>query len=878
MGVIRTVIEKQEQLNGMALGGLGTGSVEISQNGSLENWQIFNRGKWACIEPEKYQKEDLPDYEYDVLPFYIRTRQGEGEPVVRKLCHNRRIEGFRSVSYSFMKNIETIKWTPNFPVCHMGYEDPALPVSLEAEFASPFVPHDEKTSGMPGFYVNFTVANKSESDTEISLLGTLKNPINRGCACRMLRNGIRREGNRTTLYMGSRSQEKNEQNGSIALSVAGGDHSYIVGDYAGFFGAYVLTGDYGISEESCLFGFRDCGALPDQGWEEKDETFLRLDKEKLWALTEEETDKMMESAKKLASGFRPWKRLKEIRPDLLESLEGRKKFLEILLEQYREFEGKVSGDFGDGALCSKFVLRPGESKEIRFLVTWNFPNHISIEDNYVGHKYSCWCADAEDAAKYLIENGDEIMRKVRHFSKLLQTCSAPEEFTRNWILQLNTLVKCSWWAENGEFGMWEGLGSCGFHTMDITYYGSFMILALFPGLQLRQMRMGIKFQREDGRVHHCFCPDFEHVDNGYDRVDMNPQFVLMVCRDYLWTGDREYLEAMWIPVIRAMDSIEKLDQDGDGLPDSGTEANTYDAWKLRGIPVYIAGLWLASLTAAVRLAREMKDSERQAHWQQMLDKGKDSLKKLWNGEYFDLWVDGQDRDGCLMTGQLDAAWYCKLTGLSAYVEDNVICKVLDKVWDHNYSKESGLINASYPEGKTATLYTYENVQVESNWSGIEYAVSSMLLEMGYFEKARELAGNVEERYVYAGRIFNHEECGGHYYRPLAAWVLMLSLAGLKLDVPEQTIAFEPKQTEMEVPWFTPSGCGTIRNNKNKLEIGCQEGCLDVKNVKVWDGFRVKTISISGTMVKFIQEDEIIKLEEIHTLWEGDMIALEGFLV
>lgn len=95
--------------------------------------------------------------------------------------------------------------------------------------------------------------------------------------------------------------------------------------------------------------------------------------------------------------------------------------------------------------------------------------------------------------------------------------------------------------------MWEGYGSCGFHTTDITYQGSFGILALFPDLQKKQMEMGAKFQREDGRVHHFFTPDLSGVDDGYDRVDMNPQFVLLVCRDYLWTGDREYLARMWPP-------------------------------------------------------------------------------------------------------------------------------------------------------------------------------------------------------------------------------------------------------------------------------------------------------------------------------------------
>lgn len=875
MKAIGTVTEKQEQLHGMALGGIGTGSVEIRQNGSLEDWEIFNLGLWASVDPKKHNKAELPEYDQDVLPFYVRTKQCGKEPVVRKLSHGRKSAGFRSVMYSFLKNIETIRWTPDFPICHMEYEDPCLPVELKAEFMSPFVPHDAKTSGMPGFYVNFHVKNKTPETVEVSLMGTLKNPVNRGLADRRLKNTVKTVGERTTLLMESTSDKKAEQNGSMALSALGGEPSYIKGDYGEFFGAYVLGGAFGSSEESCLFGFRDCGELPNLGWEEAEEELLiqGQDMEALKECSEAQIDQMLESVKKLASGYRPWKRLTQVRPDILKTPEGKREFLGILLRQYRRLEEMPCGGFGDGALCSKVTLQPGESRELTFLVTWNFPNHVSTKNSYVGHKYTCWCKNAEDAAAYLTDHWQEIKGRVRMFSEMLQNCSAPGEFTRNWVIQLSTLVKCSWWAQNGDFGIWEGLGSCGFHTMDITYYGSYVILALFPELQLRQMEMGIRFQRGDGRVHHFFCPDFEHVDDGYDRVDMNPQFVLMVCRDYMWTGDREYLKRMWEPVVKAMASTEKLDGDGDGLPDHDTRANTYDAWRFRGIPAYIAGLWLAALTAALRLAEEMGDEKQAAHWGELLAKGKKSFGKLWNGEYFSLWVDGDERDECLMSGQLDGAWYCKVMGIPGYVEDEYITKVLEQVWKHNYTEEGGLINASYPEGKKPTLYTYGNVQVESNWSGIEFALSGMYLEMGEFERARAIAANVDRRYVQAGRIFNHEECGGHYYRPLSAWTLMLSLSGFRYDRGKASVTIAPKQETLMIPWFTSFGYGILNVTKDQVELSVLDGCMEVGELRVWESCRPERIVAAGAEIAFARKENTILLAECCTLNRGESLIL-----
>ena len=256
-------------------------------------------------------------------------------------------------------------------------------------------------------------------------------------------------------------------------------------------------------------------------------------------------------------------------------------------------------------MCSAITLQPGETKELSFLLSWYFPHHISPKGHTVGHQYENWFSNSGEVCSFLAENHQSIFPKAKEFSQLLGETDAPAAFPRGWTAHLNTLLKCSWWTKNGDFGIWEGFGSCGFHTTDITYHGSWGLLALFPELQLRQMRMGAKFQRKDGRVHHFFTPDFSAVDKGFDRVDMNPQFVLMVCRDYLWTGDRQYLDELWPHVVLAMENTAQLDSDGDGLPDTDTKANTYDAWKFQGTPAYIASLWLGALTAGIRLAAEM---------------------------------------------------------------------------------------------------------------------------------------------------------------------------------------------------------------------------------------------------------------------------------
>ena len=236
-------------------------------------------------------------------------------------------------------------------------------------------------------------------------------------------------------------------------------------------------------------------------------------------------------------------------------------------------------------------------------------------------------------------------------------------------------------------------------------------------------------------------------------------------------------------------------------------------------------------------------------------------------------MDGDERDECLMSGQLDGAWYCKVMGIPGYVEDEYITKVLEQVWKHNYTEEGGLINASYPEGKKPTLYTYGNVQVESNWSGIEFALSGMYLEMGEFERARAIAANVDRRYVQAGRLFNHEECGGHYYRPLSAWTLMLSLSGFRYDRGKASVTIAPKQETLTIPWFTSFGYGILNVTKDRVELSVLDGCMEVGELRVWESCRPERIVAAGAEIAFARKENTILLTECCTLNRGESLIL-----
>lgn len=849
---MKTIIDRKVQQNGMALGGIGTGSVEINQNGTLKDWHIFNMGKWASSDQKKHMV-NLYDYDNNVMPFYIRTKQGEDLPKIRKLSHDQDKGEFRSMMYHWHKEVKEIYYKASFPICELNYVDDSLPVKVTSEFCSPFVPLDSRLSGTPGFYITFSVENTTEEEVEVSLLTKLKNPVNRGMNDRKLRNVVDKDDNHINIMMKSDTNDSKSQNGSISFSVSGGETSFIQSDFSSYFGNYVLNSGFGVTEESYLFYFRDSGRLPSLLNEAMPDLFLNIRDEQLDLLDDLKVEELFGSILSLASVNSPYHRILEIDKDLIVNREGKVKFIRAIKKQIDEMIKANEGNetWGDAALCSKVILGPGEKKEIQFVVSWYFPFHYSDLGNFVGHMYTNWFSDAKEVNDFMHLNSKNIIDKVKNFVKELNNTDADISFVNNWINQLNTIIKCSWWSKQGEFSLWEGYGSCGFHTMDITYQGSFNMLALFPDLQLKQMEMGAKFQREDGRVHHLFTPDFFSVDDGFDRVDMNSQFVLLVCRDYLWTGDVEYLRRLWQSIVKAMDSIEMLDMNGDGLPDSETKRNTYDAWNFMGTPSYIASLWLAALLAASRMAEDLGEQHLNLKWQAILTKGKESfVNKLWNRDYFNLWVDEDMIDECCMTDQIDGQWYVQLLGLGNFIPQQLIQEAMKSILKYNYHTETGLINASYPPNTKPTLYTYHNVQALANWSGIGYAFASALLENGMVEEAVELSKNIDRTYFEGGRTFDHEECGDHYYRAMASWSILLSVTGFKLDIPKSTVMIAPPLESLKAPWFMPSGFGHFIKQPHGFELSCTYGEISFNKLIINIKEDVKDVLVNGDTLSF----------------------------
>jgi len=232
-----------------------------------------------------------------------------------------------------------------------------------------------------------------------------------------------------------------------------------------------------------------------------------------------------------------------------------------------------------------------------------------------------------------------------------------------------------------------------------------------------------------------------------------------------------------------------------------------------------------------------------------------------------------------MTDQMSGEWFIKLMGLEPCLPLERIKAALKVITKYNYNPEDGLINASYPSGIPKLFPAYMNMQQTAPWTGIEYAIGSMMLDYGLVNEGTAVIKTIHERHARAGRIWNHVECGDHYYRAMSSWAIMTAATGFKLDIPNNRINIIPMDTvkACNAPWFSPTGWGNFNLTENQLVFSCLDGNITFKELKSKSNIQKKTIKLGNQTIngKFETKDGItlIQFDNSITISAGQQLTI-----
>jgi non-lysosomal glucosylceramidase len=150
------------------LGGVAAGSLSLGGRGQLRDWEIFN----------KANKGFSPNYAFPS----IWARAGTGKPVARVL--EARIlppyegqNGLGSNNAPGLSRLQSAKFTGEYPLARVDFQDRSLPVKVKLDAFSPFIPHEADDSGLPVAILRYTVSNPGPTAAEVSLAFSIDNPM-----------------------------------------------------------------------------------------------------------------------------------------------------------------------------------------------------------------------------------------------------------------------------------------------------------------------------------------------------------------------------------------------------------------------------------------------------------------------------------------------------------------------------------------------------------------------------------------------------------------------------------------------------------------------------------------------------------------------------
>jgi len=395
-----------------------------------------------------------------------------------------------------------------------------------------------------------------------------------------------------------------------------------------------------------------------------------------------------------------------------------------------------------GLLAAHCALSPGERRELRFCLSWSFPNN---------HNYwnppACDCADGccdsdakpqtwrnyyatlfEDSsasAAYCLANWDRLYIETRRFQEALFSSTMPDYALDAVSANLSVLHSPTCLRlEDGTFYGFEGChcdsGCCEGGCTHVWNY-AYALPFLFPKLE-RSMRhvdfahnldehggMRFRLQLPLGRERSGFRPCADGQFGG----------IIKAYRDWKIGGDSAWLRAHWPDMKRMIayawseDNPDAWDRDKDGVLE-GRQHHTLDM-ELFGPNAWLTGFYLAALKAGSEISTFFGETDTAAEYLALFERGKAWIDaNLFNGEYYQQQVDIHDRSllerysaGDSMVGDvIDAYWDEEHAEIKYQIDAGCGIDQLHAQWQANNCGLGDIFDPGQRKTALASLFKY----------------------------------------------------------------------------------------------------------------------------------------------------------------------------
>ena len=804
---------------GMPVGGICCGTMYLSGDGRLWNWDIFNQNPEGVLPEAPARWEDAGmDIDGRKGPLlnrdgarYVKPATPDDSPGIAQGFALRVSHGGKSE----VRPLDATGWaevsfTGQYPIGVVEYKDDDAPVSVKLEAYSPFIPLNADDSGLPATVFHFTVTNRGVETATVNLAGWLQNAASffsatPGSGRRV--NSVIRGRNATLVAMRFENtvSEKSEARPDLGVDQivrTGSPDAETNPEQQPDFGTMALA----------FVG--EAGANPDV------------------------------SALELPAG----------------AFVG-------------SDDSTANGQNPVGAVAREETIAPGQTAEFRFVVAWHFPNsRVPCPDASGGNYYAKRFSDATAVAVYLAAELPRLESHTRLWRDTWYDSTLPHWFLDRTFANTSTLATTtSHRFASGRFWGWEGVGSCEGTCTHVWHYAQ-AVGRLFPEIErcLRErVDFGVAFDAENGVVRYRGEDTGRAIDGQCGRI-------LGVWREHQMSADGGFLARVWPNVKKSLEHLMRSDTDGDGILD-GAQENTLDAaWY--GQIAWITSLAIAALRAGEEMALEQGDTAFAERCRAQYEKARASVEsKLFNGEYFIQIADPQREkslgtyEACHIDQVHGQSWAWQVNLGRVFDRDKTL-SALRALWRYNFAPDVGPFRKKYTAGRPYALAgdaglvmstnpkLIENVYgalsastnsrdvATANWligyfnecmSGFEHQVASHMMAEGMIEEGLAVTRAIHDRYHASRRNpWNEVECGDHYSRAMASYGTFITAGGFECHGPRRHIGFAPKLTpeNFKCAFTAPEGWGSFSQKysagKLDAEIDVRHGTLKLKTVSL----------------------------------------------
>ncbi|GHO42089.1 GH116 family glycosyl-hydrolase [Ktedonospora formicarum] len=813
----------------MPLGGIGCGQIALGGDGGLRQWQMVNQINHLGFVPDSFFAiratcGEPPINEVRIL----QSREVLNLPTEQTPLVNDNVipEDQRMLLQRF-PGVTRTTFTGAYPFARIGYEDEQLPVEVELEAYTPFVPLDAEKSSLPAILFSFNVRNRLPYEVHGNLGATLQNAIGWDGLTPI-------SGNRCSLYGGNVNRvHRRSRYTSIVM-----ENPSLSGDHPGA-GQMVL---------SCLTP----GTITYERWTTP-EQFIQYMQGNLFFTqgTRFTRQPVSQNSPLVPGGSSP------------------------------------AGETCNGGLLTPFRLAPGETTTIIFIMSWHFPNRYLNFDQFgtrrdygkskfwLGNAYTTRFADALEVTEYLIDNRASLEDASRRWSEgifqsTLDSWLAEALAAQGIFMRSPTVFQTEdgrFYGFEGSLGastqMWNALygGSCPLNCTHVWNY-EMALSRLFPRLEQSMRETDFEHaQSAEGYIPHrtvlpLYLPQFWNEPIGgptNPALDGMLGTILKTYREVRQGAGDAWLDRLWPRVKMLVQYIvAHWDENDDGVLE-GEQPNTYDI-AFYGPNMYIGALWLAALRATEELAKQQGEASFAREVRQRFERGSTRYDELlWNGEYYIQIIDDtmpqadQFGEGCL-ADQLFGQWWAHMLDLGYLLPEQHVKTTLRSIvqynvrhgfrdFEHHYrvfanDEDSGLLVCTWPHGGRPEIPVRYCDEV---WTGMEYQVGVHCLFEGLHDEGLSILSALRQRYDGTHRNpYNEVECGDHYARAMAGWSMLEALSGFTYHAVKGLLSFAPRERapEFRVPFITGSGWGTFEWTEDHIRLTCAYGKIHIRQLSL----------------------------------------------